>query len=144
YLRAAQDLSDFHIDQLQPRPPGYPILLVLTQSSESPSRTLFFVSLVLHFASVWLLATVLYRAGATELMLILFAFILLLPPYVESAAYVLAENLSEVMIVTGFVTFIYWTLNKKLIWIISSALTFGYAALTRPTFQILALAIAAY
>ena len=54
-------------------------------------------------------------------MLIVFAFILLLPPYVESAAYVLTENLSEVMLVTGFVTFIYWTLNKRVVWIISSA-----------------------
>jgi len=144
YLTAAQDLSDFHIDQLQTRAPGYPILLLLTQSSRSPGRILFFVSLLLHFASIWLLATVIYRAGATELMLILFAFILLLPPYVESAAYVLTENLSEAMIVTGFVTFIYWTLHKRVIWIIASALSFGYAALTRPTFQILALAIAAY
>ena len=61
YLRAAQDLSDFHIDQLQTRAPGYPILLVLTQSSRSPGRILFFVSLLLHLASVWLLAIVLYR-----------------------------------------------------------------------------------
>src|SRR5712692_5190981 len=48
YLTAAQDLSDFHIDQLQTRAPGYPILLVLTQSSRSPGRILFFVSLLLH------------------------------------------------------------------------------------------------
>jgi hypothetical protein len=144
YLGAAQDLADFHIDQLQTRAPGYPILLVVTQSTRSPGRTLFFVSLLLHFASIWLLANVLYRAGGTEVTLILFAFILLLPPYVESAAYVLSENLAEAMIVIGFVTFIYWTLRKRVIWIITSALGFGYAALTRPNFQILAPAIAAY
>src|SRR5262245_17917183 len=63
YLRTAQDLSDLHIDQIQERVPGYPVLLVLTASSHSPNRTLFFVSLLLHFASIWLLASVLYRAG---------------------------------------------------------------------------------
>jgi len=63
---------------------------------------------------------------------------------VESAAYVLAENLCELMIVTGFVTFIHWSLSKRLEWIVASALAFGYAALTRPTFQIIAPAIAGY
>jgi hypothetical protein len=144
YLAAAQDLSDFHMDQLQGRTPGYPILLLLTQSSQSPGRILFLVSLLLHFASVWLLANVLYRAGVRELMLILFAFILLLPPYVEPAAYVLPENLSEVMLVIGLVTLTYWILYRTLLWIIASALAFGYAALTRPTFQLLVLAIGAY
>jgi hypothetical protein len=144
YLKAAQDLSDFHMDQLQPRPPGYPILLLFTQSTLFPNRTLFFVSLLLHFASIWLLATVLYRAGVRALMLAVFAFILLLPPYVESAAYVLSENLSEIMIVVGFVSFISWIPHKRVIWVIVSALAFGYAALTRPTYQIVTLAIAGY
>ena len=48
YLRAAQDLSDFHLDELQERAPGYPLLLLLTGSR----RTLFFVSLFLHCASI--------------------------------------------------------------------------------------------
>ena len=144
YLRVAQDLSDFHIDQLPLRTPGYPLLLVLTGSSKSPNRALFFVSLLLHFASIWLLASVLYRAGATKLMLILFAFILLLPPYVEPAAYVLTENLTEAMLVAGFVTFSFWILQKRTTWIFISGLTIGYAALTRPTYQLLAFAMAGH
>ena len=43
YLRAARDLSDFHIDRAQERTPGYPILLLLTGSSESPNRALFYM-----------------------------------------------------------------------------------------------------
>jgi hypothetical protein len=144
YLGAAQDLSDFHIDQLQERTPGYPLLLLLTGSSQSPSRTLFFVSLLLHFASIWLLASVLYSAGVREVMLTLFAFILLLPPYVEPAAYVLSENLTEVMLVSGFVTFVFWILQNRTTWIFISGLTIGYAALTRPTYQLLAFAMAGY
>src|SRR5688500_10245276 len=46
YLRTAQALADFHIDQLQDRAPGYPLLLALTGASRYP-RVLFFVSLLL-------------------------------------------------------------------------------------------------
>jgi hypothetical protein len=143
YLRTAQDLSDFHIDQMQERVPGYPLLLLLTGASRSP-RTLFFVSLLLHFISIWLLGIVLYCAGLTQVKLNLFSLILLLPPFVEPAGYVLSENLTEAMLVTGFVSFVSWTLHKRAIWILISALTFGYAALTRPTYQILALVVAGY
>jgi hypothetical protein len=144
YLGAAQDLSDFHIDQLQERTPGYPLLLLLTGSSQSPSRTLFFVSLLMHFASVWLLASILSRAGIPQMMLYIFGFILLLPPYVEPAGYVLSENLTEAMLVTGFVTFVFWILQNRTTWIFISGLTIGYAALTRPTYQLLAFAMAGY
>jgi hypothetical protein len=140
YLSTAQRLLDFHISQ--ERTPGYPLLLVLTGSSHSPTRMLFFVSMLLHFASIWLLASVLYSAGLTEIMLNLFGLILVLPPYVEPAAYVLSENLTEVMLVAGFVSFIFWTLRKRMIWILISSLTIGYAALTRPTYQFLVLAMA--
>src|SRR5262245_56343544 len=144
YLRAAKDLADLHMDQLQPRPPGYPILMALTHSIKSPSRSLFFVSLLLQFASIWLLASVLYRARVGGAMLIVFALILLLPPYMESAAYVLSDNLAQFMIVIGFATFVYWILNRGIQWSLLSGIAFGYAALTRPTFQILIVAIGAY
>ena len=48
YLGFAQDLSDLHIDQLQFRTPGYPLLLVLTGASRSP-RTLFFCIVITAF-----------------------------------------------------------------------------------------------
>src|SRR5262245_41987169 len=99
YLRAARDLSDFRVDQLQERPPGYPLLLALTGSSQTPGRALFFVSLWLHFAAIWALGSILHRAGLKERWLNLFSLILLLPPFVEPAAYVLSENLTEAMLV---------------------------------------------
>jgi hypothetical protein len=144
YLKAAQDMADFHIDQLQERTPGYPLLLVLTSSSQSPKRTLFFISLLLHFASIWLLAMVLYRAGLMEMPLLLFGSILLLPPFVEPAAYVLSESLTEFMLVVSFVSLVFWCFAKKRTWILLSALAMGCAALTRPTYQILAFVVAGY
>ena len=144
YLRAAQDISDYHIGQLQERAPGYPVLLVLTGSSRSPTRGLFFVSLLLHFLVIWLLASALYRAGLKEIMLTVFCLILLLPPYVEPAGYVMSENLAEVMLVSAFVGLVFWWLNKRPISILLSALAIGCAGLTRPTYQVLVLAIVGY
>jgi hypothetical protein len=144
YLRFAQDLSDFHIDQYHERTPGYPVLLLLTGSSQSPNRALFYVSLALHFASIWLLASVLWRAGLSGKKVTLFSLILLLPPFVEPAAYVLTETLAEAMLVAAFVSLVFWHLNKRPIWILISAATIGYSALTRPTYQVLAFAVAAW
>lgn len=143
YFKLAEELSNFHITKLHYRTPGYPLLLVLTGASRSP-RTLFFVSLVLHFAAIWLLGVVLYHAGLSEMKLKLFSLILLLPPFVEPAGYILAENLTEAMLVAAFVSFIFWHMNKRLIWILISAASIGCAALTRPTYQVLALAVAAW
>ena len=144
YLKTAQNLSDFHIDQLQERAPGYPLFLLLTESSRSPSRLLFFASLSLHFLSIWMLGAVLSRFGLRRNFVILFGMILLLPPYVEYAGYVISENLAEAMLVAGFASFVFWLLSKRVIWIFLSALTVAYAALTRPTYELLAVVMAGY
>ncbi len=144
YMRAAREFSDFRLDQLQERAPGYPLLLMLTGSTQSPTRRLFFVSLLLHFGAIWLLANVLNRAGPSEIMLTLFGFLLLLPPYVESAAYVLTENLTEAILVTVFIGLVLWYLNDQTVWLIISSITIGFSALTRPTYQLLALAVLFY
>jgi hypothetical protein len=142
YLNAAQDLADFHLDQLQSRPPGYPLLLLLTGSSVSPNRWLVIASLGLHFAGIWLLATLLCRAGLSERMLVLFCLILLLPPYVEAAGYVLSENLAEFMLIAAFASVAIWRETEKVVWMVIAGAALGYAALTRPTFQYLAFAFA--
>jgi hypothetical protein len=142
YLRFGQDLSNFHFDELQDRGPGYPLLLLITGSSRVPTRLLFYISLLLHFASIWLLASALYSLGLTEAMLAIFGLFLLLPPYVEYAAYVLSENLAEFMLVAGFTGFVFWYLHRERIWLVVSAVTIAYSGLTRPTYQVLALAMA--
>jgi hypothetical protein len=91
-----------------------------------------------------LLASVLWRAGLSGRKVTLFSLILLLPPFVEPAAYVLTETLAEATLVAAFVSLVFWYLNKRTIWILISAASIGYAALTRPTYQILALAVAAW
>src|SRR6187455_402074 len=94
YMDVARDLRDFHIDEVHDRAPGYPALLALTGASDAPTRTLFYVSLLLHFGSVWLLGLALYACGASTRALIAFGILLTLPPYVEPAGYVMTENLA--------------------------------------------------
>jgi hypothetical protein len=144
YMKTAQDLSDFRVGQVNDRAPGYPLLLVITSSAHAPARTLLFVSLCLHSLCVWFLAVVLFRLGVGEVMLWFFALLLLLPPYVEPAAYVLTENLAEAMLVIGFGSFAAWVLGRGTGWLVGSAAAFGYAGLTRPTYQLLGCALVAY
>ena len=141
YITAAESLSNLQLSQS--RTPGYPILLILTGSTQKPTRELFFASLVFHFISIWLLARILHIGAVPETMLVLFCVLLLLPPYVEPAAYVLSENLAEILLVSGFASMVFWLRNHKTVFIVLSALALGYAGLTRPTYQIVAPAIAA-
>ena len=144
YLRFAQDLADFRIDQLHERTPGYPILLLLTGASHSVDRTLFHVSLLLHFASIWLLSSVLFSAGLSVINIVFFSGIVLLPPFVEPAAYVLTETLAEAMLVLALTSLVLWQVKLKSIWIFIAAASVGFAALTRPTYQLLAFGVAAW
>jgi hypothetical protein len=143
YLQVAQDLADLAIDRLHDRTPGYPLLLRLTGATETPTRLLFYLSLSLHFASIWLLASVLHRAGVAEKLLHLFGLLLLLPPYVEPAGYVLTENLAEFVLTLALTSLVFWCLSHRLLWLILAALAIGYSGLTRPGYQALAPALCA-
>ena len=113
YLKAAEDLSDFHIDQLNSRPPGYPLLLILSGTT----RALFYVSLAFHVASIWLIAAVLYALGVTGPgWLVVFALLCLLPPYTEYAAFVLSDNLSEFLLIAAFSSLVFWFLRGRGSW----------------------------
>lgn len=142
YFAVASDLADLRIDRLHYRPPGYPLLLLITGSTDAPSRELFYLSLLLHFVSIWILAAVLYAVGLTERTLALFGILLLLPPYVEPAAYVLAENLAECVLVVGFGSLVFWSRHRHTAWLLIAALAIGCAGLIRPTYQALAFAVA--
>jgi hypothetical protein len=144
YMRAARDLSDLHLDRLQERPPGYPLLLLITGASEMPTRSLFFVSLAIHFASIWLMATILWRAGISSRLLLMFCVILLLPPYVEAAGYVLSENLASFTLALAFTGIVWWTTSEWKPALVLAAAAIAFAALTRPTFQYLSCGLAVY
>jgi hypothetical protein len=139
-MAAARDLADGKLDSLHRVTPGYPLVLYLTRSTETPTRVLFFLSLLLHCASVGMVVLIARRAGLSQwYILLLLSCILLLPPYVEYSSYVLTENLAGFLLVAG----LYCLLRgKSVAWSCVSGLVFGYLALVRPSFTLLSIAVA--
>jgi hypothetical protein len=141
YLEVAQDLLDFRLDTLHDRAPGYPLLLVSTGSAREPQRALFLVSLLLHLASVWLLAAALRSAGAGSSLLLLFGSVLLLPPFVEPAAHVMTENLAQFTLAAGTACLVLGLARRRYWWVALASIAFAGAALTRPTYQALTIVL---
>lgn len=135
YLKVARDLLDFRLDELHLRTPGYGLLLALTGSAHEPGRALFFVGLAMHCAVIWLLAALLHMSGLQPRWVLLFGFILLLPPFVESAAYVLTENMTEFLLALGVGGVALGVCHRKLIWLCTGALALGVCGVTHPIYQ---------
>jgi len=144
YMRSAFDLADGRVDQLQNRTPGYPLVLLLTGSQETPNRRLLFLSLILHFSSIWVVAGVLADLGISQRLLWVFYVVLLLPTFVEPAAYVLAENLTEFMLVVSFAGIVFWLSQRRGLWLLMAVTALSYTALTRPTYQLLSVVLAGF
>jgi hypothetical protein len=142
YQRVAQDLADLRLDSLHDRTIGYPLLLVLTGSAEGPTTALLVASLLLHVASIWLMALVLQAAGVGRRWLLAFGCLLVLPPFVEPSAWVMTENLAQFTLVAGFACLALGFTPSRIALLSLSALAFGYAGLTRPVYQALAVALA--
>lgn len=144
YMEVAADLRDGRLDRLHFRTPGYPLLLVATAATEHPTRALFFVSLFFHLAAVWLLAAVFRAAGASWAWILLLVVLLLLPPYVEPAAYVMTENLAQLLLVAGFAALVFGHRDTRLLWWALAGIAFSSSALVRPVYQFLPLGIAGF
>jgi hypothetical protein len=141
YMEAARDLSDGSVDNLNNRSPGFPLFLILTGATEHPTRAFWFVSLILHFSGIWLLAQVLHTARLSAKAITLFGVVLLLPPQVENAAILMTENLTQFCLILALTSLIWWCRQRKTIWLIVSALAIAYGGLVRPTYQMLAFVI---
>lgn len=143
YMEAAHDLHDFHIDELNDRPPGYPLLLLLTGSSEHPTRALYHVQLTLHLVSVLLLALMLLRTGVGGRITAVFAVIACLPGSVAHCGYVLTESLSELCLVAATFLLISFHNRRGVARLVAAGLFAAAAAMVRPTYQLLGLALGA-
>ena len=143
YRRVAADLADGQLDQLWFRSPGYPLLMLLTGSTAHGTRSLFLVGLILHCASVWIGGRVLDRLRFSAPAIVLFGVLASLPPFVESAAYVMTENLTEFFLVLSFATAFAWVGRRHSGDLVASGLLMAYAALVRPTYQLGGLLIGA-
>lgn len=143
YMAVARDLQDFVLDSVHDRSPGYPMLLRITGAAHEPTRTLFFTSVFLHLLSIWILAGVLKVLGASDRTIVVFVFVLLLPPFVEPAGLVMTENLAQFSVAAGLGALLAW-LNRPRWWLLTVAgIALGFSGVTRPVYQLVSVALAA-
>lgn len=136
YVEVATDLRDGKLDELHDRTPGYPILLLATNSLE-PSPILFLTQLSLYLLSVFLLVVFLNDLGISKQFTLLFLLLSLIPPSVVNTVYMLTETFTTFFLVAGTVTLFWWFKNGKTLAIILSGMAFAFSALVRPTYQFL-------
>lgn len=143
YMEVARDLADFRLDTLHDRTLGYPLLLALTGSFDHPTWALLVVSLVLHFASAWLLAVLLHAGGVPDRWLLAFCVVLALPPLAEPAAWVMTENLAQFGLVAAVAGLVFGLVRSRARWVAVAGLSIGCLGLTRPVYLLLAPALSA-
>lgn len=144
YFAVAHDLEDFTLASLHYRPPGYPMWLRLLGFVEHrATRRLVTAELALRMAGLWMLTVVLYRLGLGRRALLAFALVSCLPPYVEPAAYVLSENLTQFLLNAALAAILFWRWRRRYRYLVLAGAALAAAALTRPTYQLLAPALAA-
>jgi len=141
YARVAKDIVKHLLPTaLHLRTPGYPVLLVLTGSTDTPSRVLFLAQLLLHVSAVFLVIDLLRKSGFPRWVRLGCLLLMLLPPFVEPAAYALTETLSAFLLTAAV-----WLIAQRE-WspwsTLGSGFAAGLAALTRPGYQLLGFALA--
>ncbi|MEO8429915.1 MAG: hypothetical protein ABI592_00290 [Acidobacteriota bacterium] len=139
YLRAASAIA--HGATNPERPPGYPLLLLATGSTTGPTRLLFHVSLLFHAGSVLLIAAVLRSIGLRPSWIAAACLVMLLPPYVQMAAWALTETLAAFCLALLFWSIHRYWQTSRLWFLTLASLAAGYAATTKPTFEFLAPAL---
>jgi ABC-type antimicrobial peptide transport system permease subunit len=102
YQQVARDLQDGALNRLHDRTVGYPLVLLLTQSAVQPSRALFVLQLLLHFAAVTLLVLALHRHGISPNICSGVAVGGVLPPFLVYTAFALTESLLAFCVVLTF------------------------------------------
>jgi hypothetical protein len=138
YQEVAQKWAAGTQDEVSFRAPGYPALLVLTQSSTELRPPLFIVQLAGYLGMAALLVLALAQCGAHRLLVWSAALLLVSPPFVEHAAYGLSESLTACLLIAGVL--LYAAERPTLSRAAAAGVVFGLAALTRPTYQLLMLA----
>jgi len=141
YARVAKDIAQHLLPtEIHFRTPGYPMLLVLTGSTDVPSRALFLLQLLLHVTAVFLVVDLLRKLGFSRWVQRGCLLLMVLPPFIEPAAYALTESACAFLLSVTI-----WLIARKEwgYWsAVGSGFAAGLAALTRPGYQLLGLALA--
>jgi hypothetical protein len=128
---------------LPDRTPGYPVLLILTGSTDHSTTLLFFVQLLMHLATVCLVVDLAGRVGVGRRGRVVLTVLLMAPAVLLRAVYEGTEGLSALLL-----TLVCWWLftppppERATRRAIALGVVCGVAALVRPTFVLLFVPVA--
>ena len=137
YIMAAQNLTS-QVRHLQPRTPGFPLAIAIF----GVGRALLYAQFILHIASVGMLFFALKSVGVRRSLRWGFCITTLLPPFVQAAAIIGTEIVCEFWLCVGFTSLFTWVRRRESWLLLVSGASFALAALTRPTYQLVAVMIA--
>ena len=137
YFGVASSLRALSFETVFDRVPVYPLILLATGTTKEGGRFLFLTQLVMHFLTVFMLSGLLYRTGANARLILFFAIVACLPPYVESTGYVLTETATQFFLVFGVAGLSMWMQGSRFPWLLAGSSCIALSAMTRPTFQLL-------
>lgn len=141
YFRAAIDLSDGQIDNLNERAPGLPLMMLLTDAYGKSGKAFWYAQLLFYFATVWLLCSLLNSFRFSSITIYSFTAIMLLPPNIQNAGYFLSENLAQFWLVLLVFGLVRWAYSRNSLYMLLSGFAVSMAILTRPTYQALPIVI---
>ncbi len=118
YLATASDLSDGRLEQMPNVAPGYPLLLIVTGSTDGPGPALFFTQLVAYFAVAWLVLALSVRFELRLRWRVVLLAALLSPPLVEWTAAVYTETLTTLLVTLGVYLAVRWVETDRLGWLV--------------------------
>ena len=125
------------------RGPGYPLLLLLTGSSNGSTRLLFVVQLAMHVVTILLVIDIARRAGVGRYGRAAIALLLFTPAVLLRVVYEGTEGLAALALTTAF-----WMLltpprpGRRVPWGPALGTVCGAAALIRPNFALLFVPVA--
>ncbi len=141
YLEAARDLKDLRLESLHDRALGYPAFLMLAGAPDHP-RLVFVQQLLLHSLSILFLALLATALGVRRKLVFALVLLASIPPSVAPAGYVLSESLSACTLILTVGGLLLWLCRSGRGWLVLAGVAAAYAALVRPTYQLLGVVLA--
>jgi hypothetical protein len=96
-------------------------------------RPFFRVTLFLHLISVAALAILMFRFSVRAALVWVFAFVALLPPFVQNVAFLSTEAITGSFLAIGFASLCLFIVERRWPYCALASFFFAWAALTRPT-----------
>ncbi len=124
------------LDLLPYRTLGYPAILALTGSQDHLTSALFFVQLLSHLATTWIILALARRFALPSPALLALALVLLSPPMMQRVTVGGTEASCELLVTLTALFLVRWTERGKRSDALLAGSSIAAAAFVRPTYQL--------